>query len=179
MECLLVTHAFRGLGRGDDARPRMFCAADSRGSTRRLVLSGALWAGEAGSQGVAARRHVSGPAIAWAVPMNAHLPSLAALESNDDVRLAAEVRLAQLRSQAAIVHALADQVEHLSRAGDAEGLGDQMIEEMARLGCLLLETADSMASAITRRRDSGIFARVFGTDRGLAAQMRSRSELAR
>ena len=100
--------------------------------------------------------------------MLAHLPSLATLESNDDVRLAAEVRLAQLRSQAASVHALADQVEHLSRASDADGLSDQLVEELARLGWRLLETAEALVGA-TRRGDSGIFARAASTDPGVAA----------
>jgi hypothetical protein len=97
--------------------------------------------------------------------MPAHLPSLAALESDDDVRLAAEVRLARLRSQAAIVHALADQVDHLSRAADAEGLGDQLVEEIARLGCRLLETAASLTGT-TRRGDSGVFARALTSETG-------------
>lgn len=64
-----------------------------------------------------------------------HIPSLAALEADDDGRLVAELRLARLQSHAAVVRTLADQVEYLSRASDADGIGDQLIEEMARLGC--------------------------------------------
>ena len=90
--------------------------------------------------------------------MPAHIPSLAALESNDDGPLVAELRLARLRSQAAVVRALADHVEHLSRAGEADGIGDQLIEEMARLGCRILEAAGSLARA-PHVEDSGIFAR--------------------
>jgi hypothetical protein len=59
------------------------------------------------------------------------VPSLSALESNDDDRLAAELRLDRLRSQAAIIRTLADHVEHLARPADADGLGEQLIEEMA------------------------------------------------
>jgi len=90
--------------------------------------------------------------------MLAHIPSLAALESNDDLRLAAELRLARVRSQVAVVRAIADQVEYLSRAGEAAALGDQLIEEMARLGCRLVETAGSLAGS-PRCEESGVFAR--------------------
>jgi len=95
--------------------------------------------------------------------MLAHVPSLAALEPGDDRRLAAELRLAHLRPQAAIVHALADQVERLSRVGDADGLGEQLIEEMTLLGCQLLEAASSLTRS-SRREESGIFARPNLTD---------------
>jgi hypothetical protein len=57
-----------------------------------------------------------------------------------------------------VVRALADRIEHLSRAGDADEIGDQLIEEMARLGCRLLEAAGSLAGA-THLEDSGTFAR--------------------
>jgi hypothetical protein len=91
--------------------------------------------------------------------MTAELPSLAALESHEDGPLAAELRLLHLRSQAAVVRALADHVEQISRAADAEGLGLQLVEEMARLGCRLLEAAGSMVKA-PPVEDSGVFARV-------------------
>jgi hypothetical protein len=84
--------------------------------------------------------------------MLGHLPSLAALESNDDGPLAAELRLARLRSQAAVVRALADHVEHLSRAADADVLGAQLVEEVARLGCRLLEAAASLPGSSRARR---------------------------
>jgi hypothetical protein len=79
--------------------------------------------------------------------MPAHIPSVAALESNEDGPLADELRLVHLRSQAAVIRTLADQVEHLSRAAEADGLGVQIVEEMARLGCRLLETAGALAEA--------------------------------
>jgi hypothetical protein len=82
--------------------------------------------------------------------MLAQSPSLAAVappETDQSARLVAEVRLAHLRSQVAVVRALADQVEYLARPGYADGLRDQVIEEMARLGCRLLEAARSLASA--------------------------------
>jgi hypothetical protein len=86
------------------------------------------------------------------------IPSLAAaLGSDDDGRLEAELCLGRLRSQAAVIRALADHVEHLSRAGDGDGIGDQLIEEMARLGCRLIEAAGSLAGS--HPEDSGVFAR--------------------
>jgi hypothetical protein len=90
--------------------------------------------------------------------MLGHIPSITALEADDDGRLVTELRLARLRSQAAVVNTLADRVEYLSRAGDADGMGDQLIEEMAQLGCRLIE----MAAALARSQapdDSGVFAR--------------------
>jgi hypothetical protein len=85
-------------------------------------------------------------------------PSITALEGYDDGRLVTELRLARLRSQTAVVRALADQVEYLSRAGDADGVGDQLIEEMAQLGCRLLEMAGTLARSRVPA-DSGVFAR--------------------
>jgi hypothetical protein len=74
--------------------------------------------------------------------MNAHTyPSLSTLESNDDDRLAAELRLGRLRAQVAIVRAIADEVDRIVRPSDIDGLGEQIITEVARLGCQLLESA--------------------------------------
>jgi hypothetical protein len=90
--------------------------------------------------------------------MPAHIPSLATLESNDDSQLSAELRLARLRSQVAVVRALADHIDHFARPADSQGLGEQVIEEMARLGCRLLEAAGSMTRS-SLRDESGVFAR--------------------
>ena len=96
--------------------------------------------------------------------MLAHVPSLGALESDDNGRLVAEFRLARLRSQVAVVRALADHVEYLARSGDADGLSSQVIEEMARLGCRLLEAAGSSTGSPCPEQ-SGVFARgrLFGS----------------
>jgi hypothetical protein len=100
-----------------------------------------------------------GPAFAQrGETMLAPIPSLAALQANDDAPLDAELRLARLRKQAAIVRALADHVEHLSCPGDADGLGSQLVEEVARLGCRLLEAAGSLVATLSVD-DSGVFAR--------------------
>jgi len=90
--------------------------------------------------------------------MLGHIPFLGALEADDDGRLVVELRLARLRSQAAVVRTLADHVEYLSHAGDADGIGDQLIEELAQLACRLLETAGTLARS-QDPEDSGIFAR--------------------
>jgi hypothetical protein len=90
--------------------------------------------------------------------MQGPIPSLAALGSGDDSWLEAELRLARLRSQVAVVRALADHVEHLSRVEGADGVGDQLIEEMARLGCRLIEAAGTMAGT-QHPQDSAVFAR--------------------
>lgn len=78
--------------------------------------------------------------------MSTHLPSITALESNDDDRIAAELRLARLRSQVAVVRTVADHVEHFSRAADADGLGKQLVEEMTRLGLRVLEAASGLTA---------------------------------
>jgi hypothetical protein len=95
--------------------------------------------------------------------MHARTTSLAAPESDADGHAAAELRLVRLRSQVAVVRALADQVEHLARARDAEGLGDQLSEEVARLGHRLLESAALLAES-ARYNDSGVFARYSSSD---------------
>jgi hypothetical protein len=89
--------------------------------------------------------------------MLAHIPSLRALESDDNDRLVPELRLARLRAQVAIVRALADHVEDLARPGDIDGLGNQVIEEMERLGCRLLEAASALAGSPCAE-DGGVFA---------------------
>ncbi len=90
--------------------------------------------------------------------MSAHLPSLDTLESNDDDRLRAELQLDRLRSQVAVVRTIADEVEHLARPRDADGLKAQLVEEMARLGRHLLEALASLTEP-PHSEDSGIFTR--------------------
>jgi hypothetical protein len=84
-------------------------------------------------------------------------PSLRALESDDNDQLAQELRLARLRAQVAVVRALADHVEYLARPGDTDGLSKQVIEEMARLGCRLLEAAGALVGSPCPE-DSGVYA---------------------
>lgn len=70
----------------------------------------------------------------------------------------AELRLARLRAQVAIVRAIADHIDHFARPGEADALSSQLVEEMARLGCRLLEAAASVTRA-PASEDSGVFAR--------------------
>ena len=85
-------------------------------------------------------------------------PRLATLESNDDAQLTAELGLSRLRAQVAVVRTLADQIEHFARPRDADGLGKQLGEELARLGCRLLDVGGSLMR-LPRPADSGVFAR--------------------
>jgi len=78
------------------------------------------------------------------------LATLAVRESKDDARLAVEAQLKRVRTQIAAVRAVADHAEQLAQAAAVDRLTDQMVEEMARLGCRLLEAAVSLADA-TRR----------------------------
>lgn len=70
----------------------------------------------------------------------------------------APMRLDSVRPQIAVVRALADQVEQLSHTGLADELRAQLVEELARLGCRLLEEAGSLASSVAPE-DSGVYAR--------------------
>lgn len=81
-----------------------------------------------------------------------------ALHGRDDAALKATLRLARLRRQAAVVRALADEVERVSSSGDANELDNQFIEEVARLGCRLVEAVGPLVEA-ARVDESGVFAR--------------------
>ena len=95
------------------------------------------------------------------------LPRVTTLESHDDGLLVKELRLARLRAQVAVVRALADQVELLlcpqpvDATGDGNperGLGAQLGEEMAQLGCRLFEAAAELTRA-PASEDTEIFDR--------------------
>jgi len=86
------------------------------------------------------------------------LPAVTTLESNDDDPPAAELRLARLRTEVAVVRTLADQIELLVSPRHAKGLSEQLIEEMARLGCLLFEAAAELM-VTPAPEDTGVFSR--------------------
>jgi hypothetical protein len=90
--------------------------------------------------------------------MLAHIPSLAALESNDNCQPIPELQLGRLRAQAAVVRTLADHIEHFARPENVDGVSEQLIEEVARLGCRLFEAAAAMTMA-PGPEDGGVFAR--------------------
>jgi len=81
------------------------------------------------------------------------LATLAIPPSKDDGRLAVEAQLKRVRTQVAAVRAVADHAEQLAQAAAVDRLTEQLVEEMARLGCRLLEAAVSLADA-TRRPEA-------------------------
>jgi hypothetical protein len=58
----------------------------------------------------------------------------------------------------AIVRTIADHIERFAQQVDADELGSQLIEEMARLACRLFELAAPMTRA-PRSEESGVFPR--------------------
>ena len=72
-----------------------------------------------------------------------HLRSLWALRASDDRLFAEELRLVVTNRQVAIVRTLADELERcLVRDGAAmPALQEQLVQELARLGCRSLEAA--------------------------------------
>jgi hypothetical protein len=86
------------------------------------------------------------------------LPSVSTLESDDEIQLTAELWLARLRTQLAVVRALADQIEVAASPRHVNGFGEQLIEEMARLGCRLFEAAAELTRT-PAPEDTGVFNR--------------------
>jgi hypothetical protein len=85
------------------------------------------------------------------------LPTVGTLESNDDSQLMVELRLARARAQLAVVRTLADRIEVIANPR-LVGLDDQLIEEIARLGCRLLEAAAELTRS-PAPEDTGVFHR--------------------
>jgi hypothetical protein len=83
------------------------------------------------------------------------LPSIDAVQSNNDARPTAGLRIAELRVQLALVRTLADHIDHLVRPRDIKAAREQLFEEMARLGCRLFETAAALAGLYPE--DMGVF----------------------
>jgi hypothetical protein len=78
--------------------------------------------------------------------MKVHLPSIAALTAGDDRLLHRELGGLAVRRQSAVVRALLDQLERVSPWSASDGLRAQLLEELARLGCVRLEAAASLSS---------------------------------
>lgn len=83
-----------------------------------------------------------------------HLPSIEALTGNDDERLIAELRLSDVREHAAELRELLDEVECLVRTSEDEQLSLDgqaraalVVEELARLGCKIVELAGALTRA--------------------------------
>lgn len=78
-----------------------------------------------------------------------YLPSIEALTDNDDERLITELKVNELREQVALARSLLDAVDELSADEQASSdLSDGAAEELARLGCKIVE----VAGAISRSR---------------------------
>jgi len=74
------------------------------------------------------------------------LPSLRALDADDERLLDEELRLLATRRQIAVVRAIADELERCAHGGSIlETLREQFIEELSRLGCRSLEAAAAIA----------------------------------
>lgn len=88
--------------------------------------------------------------------MKAYLPSVRALDAPDDALLREELRCLAARQQAAVVRALADQLDRVSPGQAAVNLREQLAEELARLGCRILEAAATLVEKIEPAPASGI-----------------------
>jgi hypothetical protein len=108
-----------------------------------------------------------------------HLPSIEALTSCDDERLTRELRLSEVREQVALARSLMDRVDRLVPPGDPlapppttdgrrrseiSAQDDEAVaEELARLGCRIVE----LASAFTRARRAAPKAKRSGAELGM------------
>lgn len=60
------------------------------------------------------------------------------------------------REHAARMRSLADQVERLSSTGSSESFYAQLIEELVRISCGILEAAVCLSAMVDAAQDSGI-----------------------
>jgi hypothetical protein len=72
------------------------------------------------------------------------IASLSSLDSDDGGPLVADLRLARVRAQVAVLRTLLDRADYLARPGETPLVDEQLVEEIARLGCRLLEAAASL-----------------------------------
>ncbi|HEY3820148.1 MAG TPA: hypothetical protein VGL81_23450 [Polyangiaceae bacterium] len=86
-----------------------------------------------------------------------HLPSLRALSAGDDRILADELRILAARQQLAIVRTISDEMEWcLAHRVATNGLREQLVEELARLGCRSVEAAAVLATPDPVYEQSGV-----------------------
>jgi hypothetical protein len=82
-----------------------------------------------------------------------HLPSIETLNSSDEERLLAELRLSEVREQVAHAKELLDTVEVCApletdaQPPDNFAIVPAVAEELARLGCRIVETASALSTA--------------------------------
>lgn len=77
-----------------------------------------------------------------------HLPSIRALDAEEDGLLRQELRCLAVREQAARVKAMAAELECLAPWGATASRRQQLVEELARLGCRLLEAAAGLSEGV-------------------------------
>jgi hypothetical protein len=78
-----------------------------------------------------------------------YFPSIEALTDDDDDRLIAELKVNEVREHVAVARSLLDAVEALSANEQTSvDVQDEAAEELARLGCKIVE----LAGAISRSR---------------------------
>jgi hypothetical protein len=97
--------------------------------------------------------------------MTVYLPSLKALNEPDDGLLREELKLVTVRQQVAVARTLADQVEGITSPHKVHTLRAQLVEEMARLGCRLLEGAATLSGTIEPEAQWRNLARELGSAR--------------
>jgi hypothetical protein len=64
------------------------------------------------------------------------------------IDLAKARALSPVRKQTASVRALLDEIERGGPSGPGDGVSEQLVEELARLGCRCLEVASELASRL-------------------------------
>ena len=79
-----------------------------------------------------------------------HLPSVEALTDKDDELLIAELKVCEVREHVAIARSLLDAVDGLVPVSESEqsspsGQAELVAEELARLGCKIVELATSLS----------------------------------
>lgn len=75
-----------------------------------------------------------------------HLPSIEALTANDDDELLmSELRLSQVRDHVEVARVLLDEVERLVPRSTNASPSEHVAEELARLGCKIVELATALS----------------------------------
>ena len=61
------------------------------------------------------------------------------------------LEIGSLRAQAAFIRALLDEVERVTPAAAPVAIREQLVEELARLGCRFIELANGLAEVVDER----------------------------
>jgi len=71
--------------------------------------------------------------------------------------------MSSVRSQAAFVRALLDEVERVAPSGAGDAVSAQLVEELARLGCRCFDTASTLTDVVDAQEQA--FASLEGVPR--------------